>query len=45
MRRASPAGFGLSPCRERSCGRSPSLRNTLVSTYITLVSSYVTLIN
>ncbi len=42
MRRASTAEFGLSPCRERSYGRRPSLRNALVSSYITLMSTDIT---
>ena len=42
MRRASTAAFGLSPCGERSYGRGPSLRNALVSTYITPMQVYIT---
>jgi len=42
VRRASTAVFGVSPCRERSYGRRPSLRNALVPTYITLMSTDIT---
>ena len=43
VRRASTAEVGLSPCRRRSYGRGPSLRNALVSSYISLMSTDISL--